>query len=104
MSRGADSKKINQKTNQKTNDMKRLKDIFEGMMARHEKSRRERRRRTLERVASEEIQVRDRNGKLYICLNGAPLLSLDDVNGDLLDMVRAMRINYVLWHERGGQA
>ena len=84
--------------------MKRLKEIFENMAARHEKSRREQRRRTLERVANEEIQVRDRNGKLYICLNGAPLLSLDDVNGDLLDMVRAMRINYVLWHERGGQA
>ena len=84
--------------------MKRLKEILAAIAARHEKSRRERRRRTLERVASEEIQVRDHAGKLYICLNGAPLLSMDDVNGDLLDMVRAMRINYVLWHERGGQA
>lgn len=84
--------------------MNRLNEIFEAMAARHEKSRRERRRRTLERVAREEIQVRDHNGKLYICLNGAPLLSLDDVNGDLLDMVRAMRVNYVLWHEEGGQS
>lgn len=84
--------------------MKRLKEILAAIAARHEKSRRERRRRTLERVASEEIQVRDHNGKLYICLNGAPLLSLDDVKGDLLDMVRAMRVNYVVWHEEGGQA
>lgn len=84
--------------------MKRLKEIFENMAARHESSRRERRRKTMERVAREEIQVRDHNGKLYICLNGTPLLSLDDVKGDLLDMVRAMRINYVLWHERGGQS
>lgn len=84
--------------------MKRLKEILAAIAARHEKSRRERRRRTLERVASEEIQVRDHAGKLYICLNGAPLLSMDDVNGDLLDMVRAMRVNYVVWNEKGGQA
>ena len=84
--------------------MKRLKEIFENMAAKHEKSRRERRRRTLERVASEEIQVRDHNGKLYICLDGVPVLSADEANGDLLDMVRDMRVNYVLWHERGGQA
>ena len=84
--------------------MKRLKEILAAIAARHEKSRRERRRSMLVRMAREEIQVRDHDGKLYICLNGAPLLSLDDVNGDLLDMVRAMRINYVLWHERGGQA
>lgn len=84
--------------------MKRLKEILAAIAARHEKSRRERRRRTLERVAREAIQVRDNNGKLYICLNGAPLLSLDDVNGDLLDMVRAMRVNYVVWHEEGGQS
>ena len=84
--------------------MKRLKEILAAIAARHEKSRRERRRRTLERVASEEIQVRDHAGKLYVCLDGVPVLSADEANGDLLDMVRAMRINYVLWHERGGQA
>lgn len=84
--------------------MKRLKEIFENMAARHEKSRRERRRRTLERVASELIQVRDHGGKLYICIDGVPVLSVNEVNGDLLDVVRAMRVNYVLWHERGGQA
>lgn len=88
----------------KLNDMKRLKEILAAIAARHEKSRRERRRRTLERVASEEIQVRDHAGKLYVCLDGVPVLSADEANGDLLDMVRAMRINYVLWHERGGQA
>ena len=84
--------------------MKRLKDIFEGMMARSERSRQERRRKTLERMAREAIQVRDHNGKLYVCVGGAPLLSIDEVNADLLDMVRAMRVNYVLWHEEGGQA
>lgn len=88
----------------KTNGMKRIKEIFENMAARHEKSRRERRRRTLERVASELIQVRDHGGKLYICIDGVPVLSVNEVNGDLLDVVRAMRVNYVLWHERGGQA
>lgn len=88
----------------KTNDMKRIKEIFENMAARHKSSRQERRRRTLERMAMEEIQVRDHGGKLYICLDGVPLLSLDDVKGDLLDMVRSMRVNYVLWHEEGGQA
>lgn len=84
--------------------MKRLKEIFENMAARHEKSRRDRRKKRLESVASELIQVRDHAGKLYICLDGVPVLSADEANGDLLNMVRAMRINYVLWHERGGQA
>ena len=84
--------------------MKRLKEIFENMAAKHEKSRRERRRSMLVRMAREEIQVRDHDGKLYICLNGVPVLSADEANGDLLGMAMAMRINYVLWHERGGQA
>lgn len=84
--------------------MKRLKEFFENIAARHEKSRRERRRRTLEREASELIQVRNHNGKLYICLNGVPVLSVNELSGDLLDMVRDMRVNYVLWHEEGGQA
>ena len=84
--------------------MKRLKEILAAIAARHEKSRRERRRSMLVRVASELIQVRDHAGKLYVCLDGVPVLSADEANGDLLDMVRDMRVNYVLWHERGGQA
>ncbi len=88
----------------KTNEMKRLKEIFENMAANHRRSRQERRRRTLERMAREAIQVRDHNGKLYVCLDGVPVLSADEANGDLLDMVRAMRVNYVVWHEEGGQA
>lgn len=84
--------------------MKRLKEILAAIAANHRKSRQERRRRTLERVASELIQVRDHAGKLYVCLDGVPVLSVNEVNGDLLDVARAMRINYVLWHEEGGQA
>ena len=84
--------------------MKRIKEIFENMAARHEKSRRERRRRTLERVASELIQLRDYAGNLYVWFDGVPVLSVDEVNGDLLDVVRDMRVNYVLWHEEGGLA
>ena len=84
--------------------MKRIKEIFENMAARHEISRRERRRRTLERVASELIQVRDHAGNLYVWFDGVPVLSANEVNGDLLDVVRAMRVNYVLWHEEGGEA
>lgn len=87
----------------KTNEMKRIKEIFENMAARHEICRRERRRKTLERVASELIQVRDHAGKLYVWFDGVPVLSVDEVNGDLLDVVMAMRVNYVLWHEEGGQ-
>ena len=86
------------------NDMKRLKEIMAAIAANHRKSRQERRRRTLERVASELIQVKDHAGKLYVCLDGVPVLGIDEANGDLLDMVRAMRVNYVLWHEEGGLA
>lgn len=86
------------------NDMKRLKEILADIAANHRKSRRERRRRTLERVASELIQVRDHAGKLYVWFDGVPVLSVDEVNGDLLDVVRDMRVNYVLWHEEGGLA
>lgn len=86
------------------NDMKRLKEIMADIAANHRKSRRERRRRTLERVASELIQVRDHAGKLYVWFDGVPVLSVNEVNGDLLDVVRDMRVNYVLWHEEGGLA
>ena len=86
------------------NDMKRLKEIMADIAANHRKSRRERRRRTLERVASELIQVRDHAGKLYVWFDGVPVLSVNELSGDLLDMVRDMRVNYVLWHEEGGQA
>lgn len=86
------------------NDMKRLKEILDDIAANHRKSRRERRRRTLERVASELIQVRDHAGKLYVWFDGVPVLSVNEVNGDLMDVVRAMRVNYVLWHEEGGLA
>lgn len=86
------------------NDMKRLKEIMADMAANHRKSRRERRRKTLERVASELIQVRDHAGKLYVWFDGVPVLSVNEVNGDLLDVVRDMRVNYVLWHEEGGLA
>lgn len=84
--------------------MKRLKEILAAIAAKHEKSRRERRRRTLERVASELIQVRDHAGNLYVWFDGVPVLSANELNGDLLDMVRDMRVNYVLWHEEGGQS
>lgn len=86
------------------NDMKRLKEILADIAANHRKSRRERRRRTLERVANELIQVRDHAGKLYVWFDGVPVLSVNEVNGDLLDVVRDMRVNYVLWHEEGGLA
>lgn len=86
------------------NDMKRLKEIMAAIAANHRKSRRERRRRTLERVASELIQVRDHAGKLYVWFDGVPVLSANEFCGDLLDVVRAMRVNYVLWHEEGGLA
>lgn len=86
------------------NDMKRLKEILADIAANHRKSRRERRRRTLERVASELIQVRDHAGKLYVWFDGVPVLSANEFCGDLLDVVRAMRVNYVLWHEEGGLA
>ena len=86
------------------NDMKRLKEILAAIAANHMKSRRERRRRTLERVASELIQVRDHAGNLYVWFDGVPVISVNEFCGDLLDIVRHMRVNYVLWHEEGGQA
>ena len=86
------------------NDMKRLKEIMADIAANHRKSRRERRRKTLERVASELIQVRDHAGNLYVWFDGVPVLSANEFCGDLLDVVRAMRVNYVLWHEEGGLA
>lgn len=55
-------------------------------------------------MASELIQVRDHAGKLYVWFDGVPVLSVNELSGDLLDMVRDMRVNYVLWHEEGGQA
>lgn len=58
--------------------MKRLKEILAAIAAKHERSRRERRRRTLERVAGELIQVRGHAGKLYVCLDGVPVLSADE--------------------------
>ena len=84
------------------NDMKRLKEILAAIAANHMKSRRERRRRTLERVASELIQLRDYAGNLYVWFDGVPVLSANEFCGDLLEIVRAMRVNYVLWHEEGG--
>lgn len=78
--------------------MKRLKEILAAIAAKHEKSRRERRRKRLESAARQRLQLMEHGGRMCISVDGVPLLSREQAGGDLLDTLREMRANYVVYH------
>lgn len=58
----------------------------------------ERRRMRIEREARQRLQLMEHGGRMCISVDGVPLLSRGQAGGDLLDTLREMRANYVVYH------
>lgn len=58
----------------------------------------ERRKKRLESAARQRLQLMEHGGRMCISVDGVPLLSRQQAGGDLLDTLREMRVNYVLYH------
>lgn len=58
----------------------------------------ERRRMRIEGEARQRLQLMEHGGRMCISVDGVPLLSREQAGGDLLDTLREMRANYVVYH------
>lgn len=48
--------------------------------------------------ARQRLQLMEHGGRMCISVDGVPLLSREQAGGDLLDTLREMRANYVVYH------
>lgn len=77
--------------------MKTMKTISEWKLALAKKAE-ERRRMRMEGEARRRIQLTEHLGRTYVTVDGVPLLSSEQAGGELMDTLRAMRLNYVVYH------
>lgn len=77
--------------------MKTMKTISEWKLALAKKAA-ERRRMRIEGEARRRIQLTEHLGRTYVAVDGVPLLSSEQAGGELMDTLRAMRLNYVVYH------
>lgn len=74
-----------------------MKTISEWKLALAKKAA-ERRRMRVEGEARRRIQLTEHLGRTYVTVDGVPLLSSEQAGGELMDTLRAMRLNYVVYH------
>lgn len=59
-----------------------------------------RRWRMAGKMARQRLQLMESDGKLWLSVDGVPLLASDQLGGDLMRTLEAMRSNYVIYHAR----
>ena len=74
-----------------------MKTISEWKLALAKKAE-ERRRMRIEGEARRRIQLTEHLGSLYVTVDGVPLISREQAGGELMDTLREMRVNYVVYH------